>query len=121
MAHVAGATGSVDHGGVVSGIKKWEIEYVAEVKETTDFGDVGVASFVKTITKWSGSFEGFKDGVPLGIGAIVAGTFDETSTANQTWTGDVIITSIKAVSGADDVVTYAYTFVGTGALAIPTA
>lgn len=121
MPHVSGATGSVDHGGVDAGIRKWEIEYVAEVKETTDFGDVGVASFIKTVTKWSGSFEGFKDGIPLVIGTIVTATFAETSTANQDWEGDVIITSIKPVSDAADVVTYAYTFQGTGALTVPIA
>lgn len=121
MAHVAGKTGSVDVGGAIAGIKKWDIEYTAEVKETTDFADVGVASFIPTITRWSGSFEGFKDGVALGIGAIVAGTFDETSTVGQTWTGNVIITSVKAMSAADEVVGYSYTFQGTGALTAPTA
>jgi len=121
MAHVSGKTGNVSTGANVTGIKSWSIDYSADALETTDFADAGVRTYIAGCTGWSGSFEGEKDGVPQGIGSEITLTLYETSTANQLWTGNCLITRVSATSSADGKPTYTYDFQGTGALTVPTA
>lgn len=122
MARVTGTAGEVTiTGGTVAGIKSWTINYVADTQESTAFDSTGVGSYLGTITHWSGSFEGYKDGAPVAIGgAAVAGVFKETQTATQKWSGNIIITGITPKTDIKSLVTYAYTFQGTGVLTVPT-
>ena len=127
MAHLAGKGGQVMATGAGSatetaGIKSWTLDYTVDVLETTDFDDAGVKSYVVGCSGWSGTFEGLKDGVPLGLaGTAVNIALKETQTSTQKWTGSAFITGVSANTSNDGVVTYSYTFQGTGALTIPTA
>lgn len=122
MAHAAGKAGEVDTGASVTGIKSWTLDYTVDPLETTDFADSGVASYLVGVSRWSGSFEGFKDGTPQGLaGASVTLTLKETQTANQLWTGTAFITGVRPSTAHDGLVTYSYDFQGTGALTVPTA
>ena len=117
MAHRAGSAGSVQAPGVIAGIKSWSIEYTKVALNTTDFADAGVSSFIPGISEWHGSFEGFKDGVPIaGLHTEIALTLDETQTANEEWTGQAILTAIRANTDHDGLVSYSYDFQGTGEL-----
>ncbi|KKM06365.1 hypothetical protein LCGC14_1744670 [marine sediment metagenome] len=117
----AGNAGEVKAAASVAGIKSWTLDQVFDVGETTSFDDVGVKAFLPTGSGWSGTFEGYKTGAPLAIGAIIAGEFLETQTATQKFTGNIILTGLHGATGHDGIVTYAYDFQGTGALVIPTA
>ena len=117
----AGNAGEVKAAASVAGIKSWTIDQVFDVGETTSFDDVGVRAYLPTVGGWTGSFEGYKTGVPLTIGAVIAGEFLETQTATQKFTGSVILTGLHAATGHDGIVTYAYDFQGTGVLTLPTA
>lgn len=117
MAHISGKAGQVDAAAQVTGIKSWSLDYTADTLETTDFADAGVKTYVVGGSGWSGSFEGFKDGAPLPVGGdAVTIKLYESQAANQFWTGSAFITGISVNVAQDGVVTYSYTFQGTGAL-----
>ncbi len=103
----------------IDGIRSWSLEYTADSLETTDFADAGVSSFIPGKSQWSGSFEGFKDEVPLGIGAEVYLVLGETSTGSQCWLGKAIITAARPTVDNDGLVSYSYDFQGTGSLESP--
>jgi|SRR3990167_8645233 len=105
----------------LDGLKSWTLDYTADTLETTDFADAGVKSYIIGGSGWSGAFEGFKDGVPLGIGSEVYLTLGESATASQNWIGKVIITAAHPITASDGIVTYSYDFQGTGALQVPDA
>ena len=105
----------------LDGMKSWTLDYTADTLETTDFADSGVKSYIIGGSGWAGSFEGFKDGVPLGIGSEVYLTLGESATASQNWIGKVIITSAHPNTASDGIVTYSYDYQGTGALEMPSA
>jgi len=105
----------------LDGIKSWSLDYTADTLEVTDFDDNGIKSYIAGGSGWSGSFEGFKEGVPLGIGSEVYLTFGESETAYQNWIGKVIITGAHPQTSHDGIVTYAYDFQGTGELQPPDA
>lgn len=116
-----GKTGSVTIATAIAGIKSWTLDVTADIVETTSFDDAGVRAYLGTIIGFSGSFEGYKTGVPKVIdGAVVAFSLEETSTATQKWSGSLILTGLHAASSNDGLVTYAYDFQGTGALTKPT-
>jgi hypothetical protein len=105
----------------VDGIKSWTLDYSVDMLETTDFGSAGVKEFIAAGSGWSGTFEGLKDGVPLGIWSSVILALGESQTPGQHWIGDAFITGVSANVAHDGVVTYSYTFQGSGALEVPTA
>ena len=121
MARLAGKAGQVDAAAEVVGVKSWSIDYEIAALETTGFDDAGVRAYIVGGSGWSGSFEGYKDGVPLTIGSELALALKESQTATQKFTGQAIVTNLHAVGSHDGLVTYAYDFQGTGALTIPTA
>ncbi len=123
MTHYAGKAGGVDTGSGVTGIKSWSLDYTVSMVETTDFADAGVRSILPSVSQWSGSFEGYKDGTAqvLGTASPVTLTLKETQTGTQVWTGSAYITSIHASVAFDGTVNYAYDFEGTGALTVPAA
>jgi hypothetical protein len=105
---------------MVDGIKAWSMDYVVEMLETTDFGSAGVREYIAAGSGWSGTFEGLKDGVPLGIGSEVVLVLSETNTSGQCWIGDAFITGVHPAVSSDGIVEYSYDFQGTGALQIAT-
>lgn len=122
MAHISGKTGEVRvAGATVDGIKSWSVDYVGEALEVTDFGDSGHRAYIPGIDGWSGSFEGFKDGAPTGIGSEVALVLKEnTSSAAQEYTGQGILTGSHPTVDVDGIVGIAYDFQGTGLLTVAT-
>lgn len=105
----------------VDGVKTWSIDYNVDMLETTDFGSAGVKEFIAAGSGWSGTFEGLKDGVPLGIGSSVLLVLGESDTVGQAWIGDAFITGVSANVAHDGTVNYSYTFQGSGALEVPAA
>jgi predicted secreted protein len=118
MAHSAGKSGQVDTGSAVSGIKSWTLDYTADTIESTDFADAGVKTYVVGGSGWSGTFEGYKDGTPQTIGASITLKLYEVA-AGPYWTGTAFITGVSASTANDGIVSYSYTFQGTGALTAP--
>lgn len=123
MAKLSGKAGAVTiaGGGEIAGISGWSLDYKANTEESTDFSAVGVETHVPTTTGWSGSFEGLKDGAPQAIGAEIALVLKESQTSTQKWLGQAIVTGVSANTTAKGLVNYKYTFIGTGALTVPTA
>ena len=105
----------------IDGIKSWTLDYTADTLEATDFDDAGVKAYIIGGSGWAGSFEGFKDTTPLGIGAEVYLTLGESTTAYQNWIGKVIITACHPATAIDGIVVYSYDFQGTGELQGPDA
>jgi len=103
----------------IDGIKSWSLEYTTATLDTTDFAVSGVSSFLPGISEWHGSFEGYKEGVPLGIGAEIYLVLGETSTGSQCWIGKAIISNVRPTTDHDGLVSYSYDFQGTGALEEP--
>ena len=105
----------------IDGIKSWTLDYTADTLEATDFDDAGTKAYIVGGSGWSGSFEGFKDTTPLGIGSEVYLVLGESTTAYQNWIGKVIITGCHPATSHDGIVTYSYDFQGTGELGTPGA
>ena len=103
----------------IDGIKSWTLDYTAETPNTTDFGSSGVSDFIPGISQWNGTFEGYKDGVPLSIGAEIYLVLGETSTGSQCWIGKAIVTGATPSTDHDGIVSYSYIFQGTEALEQP--
>ena len=119
---LSGKAGDVSvAGSSIGGIKSWNIDYVADALETTDFADSGLRTYIAGITGWSGSFEGFKDGAPTSIGSEIALILEETSDATQRYTGQAILTGSHESVSVDGVVSISYDFQGTTTLNPPTA
>ncbi len=122
MVQISGKAGEVRvSAATIAGIKSWTVDYVQDALDTTDFGDLGIKSYIAGLSGWSGSFEGFKDGVPTGIGSIVALILMESQTSNQTYTGSALITGSHPSAAIDGVVNISYDFQGTAALTVATA
>jgi len=105
----------------IAGVKSWSIDQAVEVFDVTGFDSGGVRQYVATVSGWSGSFEGYKDGAPLTIGTQVGLELRESSTATQQFRGSVIITGFKPKTEVAGVVVYDYTFQGLHGLEIATA
>lgn len=123
MTHYAGKAGEVNIGTEMTGIKSWTLDYTVGIVDTTDFSDSGVRSIVPSVSQWSGSFEGYKDGTAatLGTSSSVSLQLQETQTTTEKWTGTAYITGVHPSVSYDGTVNYAYDFEGTGALVAPTA
>jgi predicted secreted protein len=105
----------------IDGIKSWTLDYTADTLDATDFDDAGTKAYIAGGSGWSGSFEGYKDTTPLGIGSEVYLVLGESTTAYQNWIGKAIITACHPGASHDGIVTYSYDFQGTGALQAPDA
>jgi len=121
MAHLAGKSGYVDTGSAVSGIKSWTIDYTSDALETTDFADAGVKSYIVGGKGWSGSFEGYKEGVEQILTASAASpvALKLYEDATYYWSGSAIITGVHSSAAHDGVVSVSYDFVGVAALTAP--
>jgi len=100
----------------IDGINTWSIDYNAATEDVTDFSNAGVDAHIPTTTGWTGSFEGFKDGAPLGFGSEVHLALGESATNGQCWIGKAIINNVGCSTPAKGVVAYKYGFIGTGEL-----
>jgi len=122
MAHLAGKGGQVMATGAGSatetaGIKSWTLDYTVDVLETTDFADAGVKTYVMGCSGWSGTFEGLKEGAPVWPSdTAITLTLEESSTGTQQWIGSAFITGCSATTAMDGIVSYSYTFQGTGVI-----
>lgn len=123
MPRVVGYGGQVQAPGAIAGIREWSIDYVAATVDTSGYDTGQDKAFLVGQKEWSGSFSGLKNQAPLACGAAIRFIFYETAAdATRRWEGDGFITSVRAASVVDGVVTYAYDFQGTAALvAVPTA
>ncbi len=122
MAHYSGRAGSVSTGAVVLGVKSWTLDYTVGTVDTTDFAASGTRSLLPSVSQWSGSFEGLKDGTAQVLGVTSAVTLQllETQTGGELWSGSAYITGIHPSVSFDGTVNYAYDFEGTAALTPPT-
>ena len=100
----------------IAGINSWSLDYTSDALETTDFASVGVKSHIVGGSGWSGTFSGYKEGVPLSIGSQYGIELAESATTTQMWLGNIIITGVHGTAGHDGVVSYSYDFQGTGVL-----
>jgi hypothetical protein len=122
MAVISGRYGSVYTTDSIGYVKDWSLNRKADLYDSTNFDDsTGGRSYVAGFTDWSGSFGGFYSS---GNNSIVPGdnvtlTLKATTTGNA-YVGSAIIMGMDIVTGVDGLVTQAYTFQGTGALATST-
>ncbi|MBA7602018.1 hypothetical protein ES703_09103 [subsurface metagenome] len=122
MTQISGKAGEVlVAAATVAGIKSWTLDYVSDALESTDFGDSGHRAYIPGIDGWSGSFEGFKDSAPKGIGSEIALILREYKTeTGARYTGQAILTGSHPTVDVDGVVGIAYDFQGTGGLSVAT-
>jgi len=120
--HLSGKSGYVQSPNTVAGIKSWSLDYTSDALETTDFADGGVKSYIVGGRGWSGSFEGYKEGVAQILTVIASSpvTLKLYEDATYFWTGSAIITGVHATTPHDGIVSYSYDFVGVLGLTPPT-
>ena len=118
---VSGKSGEVlVAAGTVNGIKSWTVDYTLDALDTTDFADSGLRTYIAGISGWSGSFEGFKDGAPTGIGSEIALILSCSTDGDADYTGQAILTGSHPTVSVDGIVGMAYDFQGTSTLNVAT-
>ncbi len=124
MAKIAGKSGFVgigDSASAVLGINQWAIDYTVDMLETTDFSASGIASYIPGVSRWSGTFSGYKDGVPQSLGVANSVSIFLAESAVIFWTGLAFISGVHPNTNYDGIVSYAYDFQGTAALTVASA
>ncbi len=122
MAKIAGKTGWVEAPSVVVGINEWTLDYVQDELETTDFSASGDYTCIVGKKKGSGSFTGFRDGIPLTLSANSISVWLAAGSASTTaYHGQAFITGLHAGANVDGVATVGYDYVLTASLTVPTA
>ena len=121
MAHLSGKAGKVDTGTAVAGIKSWTLDYTSDAIESTDFAAAGIKEYIVGGKGWSGTFEGYKEGVAQILTADAASpiTLKLYEDATYFWTGSAIITGVHATTSHDGIVSYSYDYVGVLGLTPP--
>ena len=115
MAEAAGKTGHVKEGSnVIAGMKGWNLDYIANAGDITDFESSGHKEFIICLDEWSGNFEGSLDGTPLTLGA--AYTLNLLLTAALKYSGSAYIVGVHPSVTVDGVNTLSYDFQGTAGL-----
>ena len=129
MSKFSGAKGYVGASTAIAGINQWSLDYTADMIETTDFSASGVAAYIPGVSRWSGTFSGYKDGAPQGIATattinlwlIESASSAIASSEAKAWKGNAHISGIHPTTNFDGIVSYAYDFQGTGSVTIPTS
>ena len=102
----------------IAGINTWSLDYTSDALETTDFANAGVKAYIVGGSGWSGSFAGYKEGIPLSIGEIYGVELAESATTTEMWLGNIIITGVHPSVDAAGIVSYSYDYMGTGSLTV---
>lgn len=102
----------------IAGINTWSLDYTSDALESTDFAAVGIKEYVVGGSGWSGTFAGYKDGLPLSIGEQYGIELAESTTTTQMWLGNIIITGVHPLVDSAGIVGYSYDFQGTGSLSV---
>ncbi len=129
MAKFSGDKGYVGASTAIAGINQWSMDYTVDMIETTDFSVSGVATYIPGVNRWSGTFSGFKDGAPKGLGTvnsvdlwlIESASAAIASSEAKAWKGTAFISGIHPTTNFDGIVSYAYDFQGNGSLTVPTS
>jgi hypothetical protein len=128
MAVIEGFGGqSVFGGGALMVLKKWDIDDQANMEDVTGMstGSVGRKEFDNTLSEWSGTLEGDIDTTDAkfhgATPAIRAGAKGAASFAagTRTWSGNIIIKSLKVSAPVEGVLSYNIGFQGSGLLTYP--
>lgn len=123
MAEVSGKGGSVTFTSGQTSVHSWTISYAGDALETTDFDDsTGGRSYIPGLTGWSGSYDCYYSTANTAVpGTTGSATFKTTTGTVGLFYGSLIITGMDVGAPVDGIVTQAYTFQGSGALATSTA
>jgi len=122
MAEVSGEGGCIRFTNGETSVHNWTLSYVGDALETTDFDDSGLRTYIPGITSWSGSFDCYySTGNTFAPGTTYTSLSMLMSTsANDGFKGNVIITGEDISTPVDGIITQTYTFQGTGALGTST-
>jgi len=115
MAEAAGKNAHCKQdGNVIAGMKSWNLDYVANPGDITDFESSGHKEFIICLDEWSGNFEGSLDGTPLTLGS----AYDVELFINATtgFSGSAYIVGVHPSVNVDGVNVITYDFQGTAGL-----
>ncbi len=113
MAALHGKGGTANIGGALTGIKNWAITPTTETHDSTSMSSGGKRQRTVGIDDWTGSFETVDfPGLTL-TGTQALATF---TTPSNSYVGTVIVTEDPVTVPHDDLITWAVSFEGHGAL-----
>ena len=126
MTKFSGAKGYVGASTAIAGINQWSLDYTVDMMETSDFSASGVASYLPGVSRWSGTFSGYKDGAPKALGTssvnlwlVESASAAAASSEAKVWKGTAYLNGVHPSVNFDGIVNYAYDFTGDGALTVP--
>ncbi len=121
MAKSAGRFGYVGASTAIAGINQWSLDYTVDMLETTDFSASGVANYIPGVSRWSGSFSGYKDGVPQALASAetVNLCLGVSSVSTTAYHGTAFISGVHPTTNFDGIVSYQYDFTGNDSCSIP--
>ena len=123
MAAVTGRDGNVTlAGGYVTNVQRWNLDYVADAVETTDFTVAGPTyprTYIPGLSGWSGSYDCFADdAIPVVAPGGAPAAIALQMVPAQTCTGDVIVTRVSPATPVAGAAMVTIDFQGTGVLTI---
>ncbi len=117
MAEVAGYGGSITYTNLTAGVKSWTVDYVADMLETTDFGDSGKRTYAAGLSGWTATAEVNWDAANTAAPGDSA-SLTLTADTGDTYVGTALIASMSVGVSVDGLNTATYSFQGSGALTI---
>ena len=123
MAAITGVLGNVTlAGGYVTNSHRWNLDYVADAVEVTDF-TVAAPTFPRTyipgLSGWSGSYDCFLDDtIPVVDPGAAPALITLQLVAARTFTGNAIATGVRATIPLGEAAMVTVDFQGTGVLNI---
>ena len=105
-----GSTGSVSLGGEIT---NWSLSLEQDAPEATSMASLGNREYIACLKSASGSFDS-----ETSIGVIGAKTGVDFVNLIETISMDIIITDVAVTAPVDGIVTFKYTWVSTGPIAI---
>lgn len=123
MAAITGRDGNVTlAGGYVATVRRWNLDYIADAVEITDFATAAPTyprTYTPGLSGWSGSYDCFlDDAIPVVAPGADAAAIVLQLVAAQTFTGNVIVTGVRPTVSVEAEATVTIDFQGTGALNI---
>ncbi len=126
MTKFSGAKGYVGASTAIAGINQWSLDYTVDMLETSDFSASGIAAYTPGVSRWSGTFSGYKDGAPKALGTssvnlwlVESASAAAASSEAKVWKGTAYLNGVHPSVNFDGIVSYAYDFTGDGALTSP--
>ena len=110
---ICGATASITVGEVVGEVTDFTFKRMVDLIDVTSMNSDSWNEFIGCLQSAEGSFSTF---VSMGVGGVQAGVVFVTGTGGTSYTTDIIVKEIEAITEVAGAIKYTYSWVSTGVI-----